>query len=133
MVFDKYMLGRPQKGDLVAYFDKLQFFPELHSHDGHALISVFEENSLNTISYRVPLNQIGVTILAGGDDNETKIQIVGIETSVIKYARQATILVPPAYKDDVLVWAKHLTRLKKEHKAWLADRPRPRRVLPPKY
>jgi hypothetical protein len=116
---------------LVKYLDQIIFIPEFHGQDGQATISIFEENSLTTTSYHVPLDQIGVTIFGESKDNETKVQLIGIKSLVIKYANAATILVPPSYGDDVMVWVRHLTKLKNEYKEWQASRPRPRRVLPP--
>ena len=121
--------GAKKKSELTAFLDAVSSFPELDGVGGTVRIRVFMESGPETATYHVPLDQIGVTIRVG-NDNETKIQICGIESSAIKFARQATILVPPAYGDDVLVWVKYLTKLKNEYKAWLANRPCPRRVLP---
>ncbi len=122
--------GAKKKSELTAFLDAVSFNPEFDGADGTVRIRVFMESGPETATYHVPLDQIGVTIFLGGEDNETKVQIVGIKSSAIKFARQATILVPPAYGDDVLVWVKYLTKLKNEYKAWLANRPCPRRVLP---
>ncbi len=111
----------------IFYLDELNYEPIFGGPLGYIDIWVFLENEIDTQSYRVPIEQIGVTTLVDNKP-ETQIRLEGIDDTRI--AESATILIPKAHPKDLKVWHKKLLEYKDQYKTWLANRRCPRRVLP---